>query len=222
MSYGAEWLQRLRKALARRDVAAVEVLVPSSESAASTAKRLAFMAFYITDLEYLGERETDVGIVCVARTPWRSYVEFPLVRQDNELRLDIDPGELHDLLVPTRAYEVDSGYSGAGVWVQQWGFVTVVLRNPPIPPRRSKAISGVHALSATCTNEAASLNYLEDSNQFKCPACGSLYTITGSVVRGPATEPLRRLSVVIDTEDRVWVLRSDPPWLTWIRTREKQ
>jgi cytochrome b6-f complex iron-sulfur subunit len=50
-----------------------------------------------------------------------------------------------------------------------------------------------NAMTAICTHEQCTVNEFGNSN-FQCPCHGSQYSTSGSVVRGPATQPLRRFN----------------------------
>ena len=47
---------------------------------------------------------------------------------------------------------------------------------------------GFYALSATCTHLGCTIN--QGEGQFNCPCHGSQFTMTGSVLHGPAVSPL--------------------------------
>ena len=50
------------------------------------------------------------------------------------------------------------------------------------------------ALSARCTHLGCAVVVAEDGQTLSCPCHGSRYTLDGQVLRGPATDPLPRLS----------------------------
>ncbi len=54
------------------------------------------------------------------------------------------------------------------------------------------------ALTSVCTHEACTVGYQSGSNQFVCPCHGSVYSINGSVLQGPAPAPLTKYSVSIN------------------------
>jgi Rieske Fe-S protein len=55
----------------------------------------------------------------------------------------------------------------------------------------------VSAYSATCTHQQCTINGFGE-NVFECPCHGSRFNpATGSVVRGPATQPLRKFTASI-------------------------
>jgi len=51
-------------------------------------------------------------------------------------------------------------------------------------------------LSRICTHEQCDADVV--NNLLDCPCHGSVFSNTGAVVRGPASEPLRQLNVVFD------------------------
>jgi cytochrome b6-f complex iron-sulfur subunit len=48
------------------------------------------------------------------------------------------------------------------------------------------------AVSSVCTHEGFTIGYNAGSNNFVCPNHGSVFTATGSVANGPATNPLKQ------------------------------
>ena len=50
-----------------------------------------------------------------------------------------------------------------------------------------------NAMTAVCTHEACTVNEFGNST-FQCPCHGSQYSTSGSVVRGPASQSLRRFT----------------------------
>jgi cytochrome b6-f complex iron-sulfur subunit len=51
------------------------------------------------------------------------------------------------------------------------------------------------AVSEYCTHQGVAVNYNEGLNEFTCPAHGSVFSATGSVVNGPAASPLKQYTV---------------------------
>ncbi|MBK6284285.1 MAG: Rieske (2Fe-2S) protein [Draconibacterium sp.] len=51
------------------------------------------------------------------------------------------------------------------------------------------------ALSKVCTHQGCTVTYNSGNNNLPCPCHGSLYTINGTVVNGPAPDPLKRYDV---------------------------
>jgi len=58
--------------------------------------------------------------------------------------------------------------------------------------------SGYVALSAACTHQGTTINYDKNSNNFPCPAHGSIFSTSGSVLRGPASRALTTYSVTVN------------------------
>lgn len=48
------------------------------------------------------------------------------------------------------------------------------------------------ALSASCTHEGSTIGYDSSANRFHCPNHGSNFTVSGTVINGPATSSLRK------------------------------
>lgn len=51
------------------------------------------------------------------------------------------------------------------------------------------------ALSKICTHQGCTVSYNSSTNQLPCPCHGSLYTISGAVVNGPAENALKAYTV---------------------------
>jgi len=48
------------------------------------------------------------------------------------------------------------------------------------------------ALSSICTHQGCSVAYSSEDNNLPCPCHGSVFSTTGSVIEGPAENPLRK------------------------------
>jgi Rieske Fe-S protein len=59
---------------------------------------------------------------------------------------------------------------------------------------------GYRALSATCTHLGCRVAWHGDTEQFKCPCHGGVFSREGQVVSGPPPEGLRRLPVRLNSE----------------------
>jgi hypothetical protein len=53
------------------------------------------------------------------------------------------------------------------------------------------------AFSSACPHAGATVNFVKTSNSFNCAAHGSNFTITGSVINGPASTGLSRKTIEI-------------------------
>jgi cytochrome b6-f complex iron-sulfur subunit len=51
------------------------------------------------------------------------------------------------------------------------------------------------ALSGICTHQGCEIAYNSAANNFPCPCHGSLFSSTGSVLNGPATEALKSYTI---------------------------
>jgi cytochrome b6-f complex iron-sulfur subunit len=51
------------------------------------------------------------------------------------------------------------------------------------------------ALSSVCTHQGCQVGYDPSSGNLPCPCHGSLYSISGSVLNGPAPDPLKKYVV---------------------------
>lgn len=56
-------------------------------------------------------------------------------------------------------------------------------------------------LRNVCTHRQCQTEWSADDNQWQCPCHGSIYTAEGQVVRGPAREPLDRLSATVEDDE---------------------
>jgi Rieske Fe-S protein len=72
---------------------------------------------------------------------------------------------------------------------------------------RREAGGGLHAFSARCTHLGCRIDRVI-GDQAVCPCHGSRYNADGSVAAGPATRPLRRLSVDPDPAGGGWTARA--------------
>ncbi len=64
---------------------------------------------------------------------------------------------------------------------------------------------GVYALASICTHLACTPNWSEEERLFKCPCHGSVFSLEGDVVAGPAPEPLYRVPVQFTDEGELVV-----------------
>lgn len=55
--------------------------------------------------------------------------------------------------------------------------------------------TGYVALDSTCTHQGCAVGYSSTNNNFPCPCHGSVFSITGAVVNGPATTALKSYPV---------------------------
>ena len=55
--------------------------------------------------------------------------------------------------------------------------------------------SGFAALASACTHEGTQVSYSTKSNNLQCPNHGSVFSLTGSVLNGPAIVPLKKYFV---------------------------
>lgn len=54
---------------------------------------------------------------------------------------------------------------------------------------------GFVALSSVCTHQGCQVAYNPNSGNLPCPCHGSIFSITGSVLNGPASSPLEKYNV---------------------------
>ncbi len=53
------------------------------------------------------------------------------------------------------------------------------------------------ALSSICTHQGCTVGYNKVANDIECPCHGSIYSVSGSVVVGPAVSPLHSFPVTL-------------------------
>ncbi len=85
-----------------------------------------------------------------------------------------------------------------------------------------KGENGLYALVRNCTHMGCIPYYSDEKQQFLCPCHGSVFTLEGDVVKGPAPEPLYRTSITINSRGKIEIdaaviendqrLRSKPPF----------
>ncbi len=57
---------------------------------------------------------------------------------------------------------------------------------------------GVLALTANCNHKGCTVGWSADSSQFICPCHESTFALDGTLLEGPATEPLQPLVATVD------------------------
>jgi cytochrome b6-f complex iron-sulfur subunit len=73
-----------------------------------------------------------------------------------------------------------------------------------------KDAGGFYALDAICTHLGCIVGQGKTGVAFECPCHGSHFTIDGSVVNGPATQPLPHLRLSRGDDGQIEVNRSQP------------
>ncbi len=58
--------------------------------------------------------------------------------------------------------------------------------------------NAVHVLSARCTHAGCEVEWNKQEQTWDCPCHSSVFTADGSVVNGPAEEPLERSPIKLD------------------------
>jgi cytochrome b6-f complex iron-sulfur subunit len=53
------------------------------------------------------------------------------------------------------------------------------------------------AVASTCTHQGGTVGYQAGSNNFVCPSHGSVFSATGGVTTGPATQALKQYSTTL-------------------------
>jgi Rieske Fe-S protein len=53
----------------------------------------------------------------------------------------------------------------------------------------------IYAVTEKCTYEGCDIYWVADRRIWKCPCCGSEYSIEGKVLKGPATENLMKIKI---------------------------
>jgi Rieske Fe-S protein len=110
------------------------------------------------------------------RTLWPRRGHTSVLRLDAGAPQSYGPGEVNDRLLDAH-----------GVWV---------IRDA----------TGFYALSSRCTHLGCKLRYLSAPySHFHCMCHGSLFSIAGKVLRGPATRTLERVFLALSAEGRLLV-----------------
>lgn len=55
--------------------------------------------------------------------------------------------------------------------------------------------NGFIALSSVCTHQGCQVSYDHGNENLPCPCHGSIFSVTGSVLNGPASSPLKKYDV---------------------------
>ncbi len=80
-------------------------------------------------------------------------------------------------------------------------FLTGTMNNFQVGDRKVTVVrgdEGLYALVRNCTHMGCIPNFSEADSRFHCPCHGSIFTLEGDVVRGPAPAPLYRASLVVN------------------------
>ena len=74
-----------------------------------------------------------------------------------------------------------------------------ILNNGVIVVRTSSGNLGSNfvAFSSSCPHAGANVTFIKNSNSFNCSAHGSNFSITGSVINGPASSALEKKTIEI-------------------------
>ena len=85
-------------------------------------------------------------------------------------------------------------------------FLTGSMNNFQVADRKVTVVKGdegLYALIRNCTHMGCIPNFSEADNRFHCPCHGSIFTLQGDVVRGPAPSPLYRAQLVVNARGAV-------------------
>lgn len=74
------------------------------------------------------------------------------------------------------------------------------LGNQPVAVVRDAKSGELGAVSLVCTHAGCTVNWQESVQQFSCPCHNSVFSATGAVLKGPATEPLKSYPVKVEGE----------------------
>jgi Rieske Fe-S protein len=91
-----------------------------------------------------------------------------------------------DRLRPTHVDSADEIPRGSGSVARIGGERCAIYRDET---------GAVHALSARCTHLGCLVHFNDAERAWECPCHGSRFAIYGSVLQGPANEPLERREV---------------------------
>lgn len=68
-----------------------------------------------------------------------------------------------------------------------------------------RSSEGFYALSARCTHLGCKLRHMPATSQFHCACHGSLFSLQGEVLRGPASRHLERVNIILGAEGSLLV-----------------
>ena len=98
---------------------------------------------------------------------------------------------------------IDLSVPGAAALKNVDGFLNVTIQGDRIVIIRTDATTFT-ALSNICTHAGCTVRF-DGSTKLNCPCHGSIFSISGAVIRGPATRPLKTYTVTFDGADLVTV-----------------
>ena len=108
-------------------------------------------------------------------------------------------GAMVRFLFPTVLYEPPSVFKAGHIEDYREGHVSTRWKKEHkifIVRRKSK----LYALDATCTHLGCTTNWFAEEELIKCPCHGSIFTVAGDVVSGPAPVPLYRVATSLTSE----------------------
>jgi Rieske Fe-S protein len=82
----------------------------------------------------------------------------------------------------------------AAVELERGQAAIVSADNEAVAVYRDSA-GALHGVSPTCTHLGCGIRWNDAENTWDCPCHGSRFDISGSVLNGPATEPLEQVQV---------------------------
>lgn len=119
------------------------------------------------------ERLGWIGMAILAVFTVPSTLRFLMPRRAGAGRTEFDAGSVQDYAATTVSTR----------WIRRHG-VWVVRDH-----------AGLFALQADCPHLGCTPRWEPQSSRFRCPCHGSLFSLEGIALRGPAREPLKRVSI---------------------------
>lgn len=87
-------------------------------------------------------------------------------------------------------------------------FAGAVMKQVQIGGRKISVMrgdNGLYALVRNCTHMGCIPYLANEEQEFRCPCHGSIFTLEGDVIKGPAPEPLYRAAITVNARGRVEV-----------------
>ncbi len=102
------------------------------------------------------------------------------------------PGTAAPLAVPVNfSINLDSQLKAVNDFVNMSGVIVLRTTMGNFPQSFS-------AVQAACSHQGTTINFINAQNQFVCPNHGSIFTINGEIVQGPATRKLKQYKVIVN------------------------
>ncbi|MDA0268478.1 MAG: Rieske (2Fe-2S) protein [Cyanobacteria bacterium] len=110
------------------------------------------------------------------------------------------PTDAAPATAPEATSATDAGLLTVGTLADLDAQGSLVVESPEkvIVVRDPDNADGVLALTANCNHKNCTVGWSADSSQFICPCHESKFALDGTLLEGPATEPLQPLVATVD------------------------